>query len=39
MTVKTAELLNKLGLSVIYDGDKQMIFIEKDRKKAANLSR
>lgn len=39
MTVKLALLLRKLGLSVSYDGDRKIVFVEKDIKKAAIESR
>ena len=39
MSIKLAMLLNKLGLCVIYDGDRKIICVEKDIKKAANISR
>lgn len=35
MSVELAKLLNKLGLNVTYDGDKQKVCIERNRKKAA----
>jgi hypothetical protein len=35
VTVKHALMLRKLGLSVSYDGDKKVIIVERDIKKAA----
>lgn len=35
MSVELARLLNKIGLNVTYDGDKQKVCIQIDRKKAA----
>lgn len=35
MTVKLALSLRKLGLSVSYDGDRKIVLVEKDIKKAA----
>ena len=35
MTIKIALLLRKLGLSVSHDGDRRMVLVEIDIKKAA----
>lgn len=39
MSIKMALLLNKLGLRVTYDGDRQFVKVEIDTKKAAIASR